>query len=71
MVINRLDDFVTIFNKEDIISHRQNRNDISSELSAIVKNEVASHSELKEEIENSNEDTFDVSFFYERIIKCN
>ena len=68
---NKLDDLINSSNKKDIINRRQNKNAINSQLLAIGRNKVINHSESKKQIEGIKKDTFDISFFYHRIIKCN
>ena len=41
------------------------------EKEAKEKYRVAGHSEIEEEIKSANRDIFEISFLYQRIIKCN
>ncbi len=68
---NKLDDLVDSSDEEDIISRRQNRNATSPQLPATGRDRVAGHSEPEEQMEGAKGDTFDVSFLYQGIIKCN
>ncbi len=68
---NRLDDLVDSSDKEDIISHRQNRNASSPQLPATGRDRVVRHSEPEERMEDAKGDMSDVSFLYRGIIKCN
>ncbi len=68
---NRLDDLVNCSDKKDVISHHQNRNTISPQLSATGRDRVTGHFEPKERMEGAKGDTSDVSLLYRGIIKCN
>ncbi len=68
---NRLDDLVDRSDKEDVISHRRNRNATSLQLPATGRDRVAGHSEPEERMEGAKRDISDISFLYQRIIKCN
>lgn len=77
---DRLDNLVNGSDKENFITYRQNRYDTSPQLSvigkngvvtyfkiekrAIERNRVASYFEIEKKMENANENTFDISFFY-------
>ena len=71
MFNNKLNDFVDSSDKEDVISCHQNKNAISPQLPAIGRDRVAGHSKPEKQIKGVKKDTFDVSFLYQRIIKCN
>ncbi len=62
MFSNKFDDLIDSFNKEDIISHHQNRNAMNPQLLATGKNRVTTHSKLKERMEDVKRDTSDESF---------
>lgn len=75
-----LDDLIYSSNQKDIIRRHLNKHAISLQLLARRKNRVASHFKIekraikrnrviayfaiKEKIEDANENTFDISFFY-------
>ena len=64
MFYNRFNNLVNSSDKKDIISHCQNKNVTSSQLSAIEKNRIAGHSKPEEQTESAKRDKSDVSFFY-------
>lgn len=64
---NRLDEFVNSSNENDVISYHLNRNAMSSQLPAIGRGKIAGQSELKDGIEDTNNNTSDVSFFFSGI----
>lgn len=67
----RLDDLIDSFDKENVISHCQNRSPISPQLPATGRNKATGHSELEDGMEDANKDMSDVSFFYQGITKYN
>lgn len=68
---NRLDNLIDSSNEENIISCCSDKNATNPQLPAIWENEVTGDSKLDERMEDLNEDTLDLSFFYWGVIKCN
>ncbi len=63
MFNNKLDDLVDSSNKEDVISHHQNKNATSPQLPAISRNKfTTNHSESEKQIEDAKRDMSNVSF---------
>lgn len=64
---NRLNNIADTFNKEDIISRRQNRNTTSLQLLGTGKNQFAGHSERESErgkaMKNTNKNMSKICFF--------
>ncbi len=71
MFSNKFDDLIYSSDKEDIISHYQNKNTTSPQLLATGRNRVAGHFEPKEQMGAAKGDMPNVSFLYQRMIKCN